>query len=90
MKTKRTSLAPMAVTSLMGGVRPARYNVQRDDWCGAQRSGASRKKNHHWRQCSLSLKYFTISTFYLFPRFVHQLQKTDSFFIAIFAANTVG
>ena len=44
MKTKRTRLAPIAVASLLAGVRQARYNVKRDDSCGAQRSGASRKK----------------------------------------------
>lgn len=43
MKTKRSPLALMEVASLLGGVRPARYNVQRDDSCGAQRSGAPKK-----------------------------------------------
>ena len=44
MKTKRTRLAPIAVASLLAGVRQARYNVKRDDSCGAQRSAASGKK----------------------------------------------
>ena len=90
MKTKRTRLAPIAVASLLAGVRQARYNVKRDDSCGAQRSAASGKKSALLPMLPLSLKYFTISTFYLFPRFVHQLQITDSFFIAIFAPNRVG
>ena len=44
MKTKRTRLAPIAVASLLAGVRQARYNVKRDDSCGAQRSAASINK----------------------------------------------
>ena len=44
MKTKRTRLAPIAVVSLLAGVRQARYNVKRDDSCGAQRSAASINK----------------------------------------------
>ena len=31
MKTKRTRLAPIAVASLLAGVRQARYNVKRDE-----------------------------------------------------------
>jgi len=51
MKTKRSHLAPMEVASLLGGVRPARYNVQRDDSCVAQRSSASRKKYYFCWLC---------------------------------------
>ena len=93
MKTKRTRLAPIAVASLLAGVRQARYNVKRDDSCGAQRSAASINKITVGANASSAqhqMQYFTISTFYLFPRFVHQLQITDSFFIAIFAPNRVG
>ncbi|VXB71142.1 hypothetical protein FLAVO9R_30212 [Flavobacterium sp. 9R] len=43
MKTKNPHLAPMAVASLLGGVRQARYNGQRDDSCGAQECGAPRE-----------------------------------------------
>ena len=73
MKTKRTRLAPIAVASLLAGVRQARYNVKRDDSCGAQRSAASRKKSSLALMPSLSLKHLIIPAFYLFPRFVHQL-----------------
>ena len=65
MKTKRTRLAPIAVASLLAGVRQARYNVKRDDSCGAQRSAASGKKSALLPMLPLSLKYFTISAFHL-------------------------
>jgi hypothetical protein len=44
MKTKHSRLAPMGAASLLGGVRRARYSVQRDDSCGGQ-SGAAPKNN---------------------------------------------
>lgn len=93
LKTKRTRIAPMAVTSLMGLV-PKNETQQDITYSGT--TGVVRKevvllekKSSLAPMFSLSLKHFTISTFYLFPRLVHQLQKTDSFFIAIFAPNTV-
>ncbi len=93
MKTKRTRLAPMAVASLLGLV-PKNETQQDITYSGT--TGVVRKevlllliKLLLAPMLSLSLKHFTISTFYLFPRLVHQLQKTDSFFIAIFAPNTV-
>ena len=45
MKTKSSRLAPMAVASLLGGVRQARYNEQRDNSCGTQRSAAPKTIN---------------------------------------------
>jgi hypothetical protein len=41
MKTKRSSLAPMGAASLLCGVRTARYSVQREDSCGAQKTSCS-------------------------------------------------
>jgi hypothetical protein len=68
MKTKRTSLAPIAVASLLAGVRQARYNVKRDDSCGAQRSAASINKITVGANASSAqhqMQYYTIPAFYL-------------------------
>ena len=91
MKTKRTPLAPIAVEILMA--RGSGHKIVAE-------SGTTRvvrkevllleKKSSLVPMLTISLKYFAIPTFYLFPRFVHQLQKNDSFFIAIFAPNRVG
>ena len=68
MKTKRTRLAPIAVASLLAGVRQARYNVKRDDSCGAQRSAATINKITVGANASSAqhqMQYFTISAFHL-------------------------
>ncbi len=52
MKTYAPRLAPMAVVSLLGGVRTVRYNEQRDDWCCKQGCGAP-KKNINQRIASI-------------------------------------
>ncbi|MEC5165220.1 hypothetical protein RCH18_000947 [Flavobacterium sp. PL11] len=44
-ENKTSHLAAMAVASLLGGVRPARYNVQRDNSCGMQRGAAPTNNN---------------------------------------------
>ncbi len=49
MKTKTPPLALMVVASLLGGVRQARYNGQRDDSCGAQGCGASREYSLYFK-----------------------------------------
>ena len=51
MKTKTPRLAPMVVASLLGGVRQARYNEQRDDSCGWQGCGAPREHLHYQFKC---------------------------------------
>ena len=48
MKTKRTRLAPIAVASLLAGVRQARYSVQRDDSCGKVGMAASKNQYHYF------------------------------------------
>ncbi|VXB14337.1 conserved hypothetical protein [Flavobacterium sp. 9R] len=47
MKTKRSRLAPMAAASLLGGVRLARYSVQRDDSCRKVGVAAPKNQNNH-------------------------------------------
>jgi len=58
MKTKTSRLALMEVASLLVGVRQARYNVQRDDSCGAQECGAPREYLHKQLKCFFTTIYF--------------------------------
>jgi hypothetical protein len=99
MKTKRTSLAPMAVTSLLGLVpkNETQQDITYSGTAGVLRkevvllekitvvaNAPSAKPQRHYPYRTLLFQIF-ICPF----RLVHQLQKADSYFIAIFAPNTV-